>query len=419
VHDRIYSCRDRRQSDPGFGGSIPNTVVFGGDKEDDWAESAFVDSSGGISVIGRSASRLTPTTSRFVARFGPDGRRLSMNPIPDGVPYATDQEGGLYLASSDLIKMTPDGSATLYSLPLPGTPAAITVDKANRAYVVLGVTQDGLTPLVRLARISPSGDRIEQQFQFFLGSGSAVNSMALDPNGAIYIAGTAGAGFPATPGALRQSCDPAQGSCGFVTKIASTMDRVEYATLLGDVPGSEILSVAADQDGNAYIAGTYCAGCSGGDIPATAYTGPAWPTLGSSFVAAFVAKLNPAGSALVYANGFAPGKAMALVLQPDRSVVVAAETGYDGLDCIGLWRADPQGLAVAPLTSFPGRQWSTELFAGGSYGPSTRSTSELTRPATSSWLEASRAGFLVRTSACPRMRSLSRSRRTLRPRTSS
>lgn len=355
-----------QQTDPGFNGSIPNMVVFGGSL-DDYAASAFVDSAGNISVIGRSDSweflgqpqPVTQFTYRFVARFSPDGVRQSVNVIPDTTVYAVDQGGNLYggygSAGSGVTKLSPDGTTTLYSRPLSGLPAAITVDGNGRAYVAF-CTLD----TCYVGRVSAAGDRIEQQVA--LGPAEfSISGIALDPTGAVYVAGTTGATVPTTPGVLRQTCNPSTGSCGFVLKIPASMDRVEYATLLSGGNWTNIFSVAADQDGNAYVVGDYGYAGSDSDIPSSA--GPNWPPEGSGATMAFVAELNPAASALVYSNVIGPGSARAVALQSDGSVLVAAEVYLETPFSVGLWRFSPQGAAPELLSRIPAVGWSRQLTA--------------------------------------------------------
>ncbi len=347
-----------QQTDPGFEGSIPNTVVFGGSL-DDYADAAFVDSAGYISVIGRSYSEeflgLPPDGQEygFVARFRPDGTRLSVNVIPvasqSGTPCAVDSSGNLYSASfGPVTKLSPDGSTTLYSLPLGGSPAAITVDGNGRAYVAFS-TSDAWY----VGRISAAGDRIEQQVAFAPASGGLSISMALDPGGTVYLAGSTQWNLPATPGVLRQSCNANTGSCGFVVKIPASMDKVEYATLLRGGNWTNIFSIAADKNGNAYVAGDYSyIDGSDSDIPSSA--GPNWPPLGPNPTVAFVAKLNPTASALVETHVIGPGSARAVALDPDGSILAAAQL-YFGGQGVGLWRFSPSSAQPELLSRIPAR----------------------------------------------------------------
>jgi hypothetical protein len=124
------------------------------------------------------------------------------------------------------------------------------------------------------------------------GGGSRPQAVVFDDFGNLAVTGRAAVGFPTTAGAFAQS---GTGGDGFVAKIRPGGDALLYSTLL---PGGVGAAIASDGAGNAYVAGT-----TAGSLPVT--PGAA----GASFVAdnagslgQFAAKLNPTGSALVYAT---------------------------------------------------------------------------------------------------------------------
>ena len=83
----------------------------------------------------------------------------------------------------------------------------------------------------------------------------------------------------------------------FVAKLSAAGDRLEYATFLGGDQGDDWARVAVDPAGNAFITGI----TSSTDFPVT--PGAHDTTCGGG-IDAFVTKLNPAGSALVYSTYF-------------------------------------------------------------------------------------------------------------------
>jgi uncharacterized repeat protein (TIGR01451 family) len=134
----------------------------------------------------------------------------------------------------------------------------------------------------------------------FLGGsdGDIGSSVGVDAAGNVYIAGSAGStDFPGTisPGGVQ----PASGGStdGFVVKIDPTGTTLLYSTYLGGSDLDSIGGIAVDAAGNAYITGftrsTDFPGVTGGSLQSSNAGG-----LGD----AFVAKLNPSGSALVYAT---------------------------------------------------------------------------------------------------------------------
>ncbi|MBI5234350.1 MAG: SBBP repeat-containing protein, partial [Deltaproteobacteria bacterium] len=135
-------------------------------------------------------------------------------------------------------------------------------------------------------------------YSTFLGGscGDEGNGIAVDSSGNAYITGsTCSSDFP-TVGPI----DPTLGETNvFVTKINSAGTALVYSTYLGGGgPGHDYgNAIAVDSSGNAYVTGT----TGSSDFPVVnafdnAFSGP-WD--GGD---AFVAKLNPAGSALVFST---------------------------------------------------------------------------------------------------------------------
>ena len=129
----------------------------------------------------------------------------------------------------------------------------------------------------------------------------------MDPAGNAYIAGNAGMGLSTTPGALLTN-----GIGAFVAKVNSAGTALVYVTYLGagsleptvgTLATDFVTAIAADGAGHAYLAGS----TSDLAFPATA---GAFQTALAGQVAppfvgppdAFVAKLNPTGSAMVWAT---------------------------------------------------------------------------------------------------------------------
>ena len=125
------------------------------------------------------------------------------------------------------------------------------------------------------------------------GSGSnAATAVAVDSTGAAYIAGfTDSYSFP--------TANPAQnynaGSTDvFVAKLNASGNGLEYCTYLGGSGDDRAYGIAVDRTGAAYIAGS-----------TTSTNFPVWRAYQSRLAGgrdAFVAKLNPAGNALVYST---------------------------------------------------------------------------------------------------------------------
>ncbi|HJZ67087.1 MAG TPA: SBBP repeat-containing protein [Blastocatellia bacterium] len=153
------------------------------------------------------------------------------------------------------------------------------------------------------------------------GDTTSCSAIAVDAAGNAFITGgTAAADFPTTPGAFQQRL--AGGLDAFVTKLNATGTALVYSTYLGSskapvfnyLGADEGLGIAIDAAGNAYVTGR----TSGSDFPVTAgalktshdrdftFVGEVDPAP-VNLTDAFITKLNPAGTALIYSTYFGGG----------------------------------------------------------------------------------------------------------------
>src|SRR5439155_391635 len=163
------------------------------------------------------------------------------------------------------------------------------------------------------------------------GSGSGYNAgrgIAVDAAGSAYVTGeTQSSNFPTTPGAFQPANAGLHGNA-FVTKLNPAGSALVYSTYLGgsfydfgtriavDAGGGYVTKL--DPTGSALVYSTYLNG-GGGDAVAVDAHGSAYVTgsAGAGFVTtaeafqtsfagghndAFVVKLDPTGSALVYST---------------------------------------------------------------------------------------------------------------------
>ncbi len=115
--------------------------------------------------------------------------------------------------------------------------------------------------------------------------------------GEAFIAGNAFENLPTTPGAFRATCPSSPcASHSFVTKFNANGSGLIYSTYIGSGPANDL---AIDAEGNAYITGSTLSSV----FPIT--PGAAQTTCTGCNLArsdAFVTKLNPTGTALVYST---------------------------------------------------------------------------------------------------------------------
>ena len=136
---------------------------------------------------------------------------------------------------------------------------------------------------------------------FISGSGiDAANGIVLDSNGDAFVVGTTSStNFPITAGAFQTNNNASQ-TAGFVTELNSTGTSLVYSTYLGGSTYTSVNTVAVDASGNAYVAGNTV----DANYPTTAAAyDVVQPTKAApNSNSAFITKLNPTGSALIYST---------------------------------------------------------------------------------------------------------------------
>lgn len=321
-----------------------------------------VDSLGSAYVTGRTAAIDFPTTDgafqtnygggdAFVAKLNPSGSGLVYSTYLNGGSgnaIAVDSAGNAYVTGEAgttnfpttrdafqtapmgydafVTKLNAAGSALVYSARFGGNlddfGQGIALDGAGNAYITgwtvcrsetctfptvnafqpnyAGGTNDAF-----VTKIDSSGSALI--YSTYLGGGAIINAtedwgegIAVDSVGSAYVTGsTYSPDFPVTAGAF----DTARaGLDAFITKFTPDGASLVYSTFLGGAGREQGLGIAVDASGNAYVTGL----TESFDNPFTvAYEG--FPVTSSAFQRrgsfdAFVTKLNPQGSALVYST---------------------------------------------------------------------------------------------------------------------
>jgi hypothetical protein len=262
-------------------------AIFLGGSENEEGLSVAVDSSGNAYVTGCTVSW------DFPAVVGPD---LSYNGMEDAF----------------VAKVNSAGTALLYSGFLGGWYRdwgyGIAVDSSGNAYIT-GETWSNDFPAVMgpdlspngwdafVAKVSPSGTTLV--YSGFLGGSSydAGYGIAVDSSGNAYVTGdTWSSDFPAFGGPY--TSHNGYGSDAFVAKVNPSGTALVYAGFLGGSGDDWGYGIAVDSSGNAYVTGY----TSSSDFPTR--VGPDLSHNGDWD--AFVAKVNPSGTTLVY-SGFLGG----------------------------------------------------------------------------------------------------------------
>jgi uncharacterized protein (TIGR03437 family) len=230
------------------------------------------------------------------------------------VAIAVDSRGQAYIAGNSGDQCDPGLTANCFpttpTAVLPGTAFNHTLNpnNFNQGSAFVSVFDAAGANLLYSTLFGGNGSPAGNQHPTF-GSGVAVDS-----SGNFYLVGTTASNqLPVTPGAFQTKYygnpQPGFGTStrGFVAKFGpvSSGASLIYTTYLGGfdttvVSYQDVISgIAADAAGNAYISGN-----ASYDFPATggANNTTPCPSAGSCSNRGFLAKLNPAGSALVWAT---------------------------------------------------------------------------------------------------------------------
>jgi uncharacterized repeat protein (TIGR01451 family) len=270
-----------------------NSTFLGG-SDDDIGRAVAVDGSGNVYVAGSTAS---------IDLLGASG--------PGGV--GDSNNGGAYVGF--VMKVDPTGTHLLYSTYLGGSDVdeiyGIAVDAAGDAYVT-GYTLSTDFPTVSstlsyrgngdafVAKLNPTGSAL--LYSTYLGGtdDDFGNGIAVDATGNAYVTGTTGSrDFPGTTAASLQQNNRG-GHDAFLVKLSLTGALV-YSTYFGGSGEDSANAIALDPSGKIVLAGSTCSA----DLPITVGA-VATVSLGTGCLLsrndAFVAKLNPAGTGLVYST---------------------------------------------------------------------------------------------------------------------
>jgi len=146
-------------------------------------------------------------------------------------------------------------------------------------------------------------------YSTYFGGGASAAAIAVDSAGNAYVTGStysASPNFPTTTGSFQTKS--AFGYNAFVTKLNSSGTALLYSTYLGGSSDDSGAGIAVDSAGNAYVTGV----ATSRDFPVTtgafqpANNGITYETSGSTVIYsvpnAFITKLDPTGSALIYST---------------------------------------------------------------------------------------------------------------------
>jgi hypothetical protein len=297
------------------------------------------------------------------------------NDFPTANPMQAANAGGrdVFVA-----KLSASGSGLVYSTYLGGSGwdqgMGIALDESGNVYVT-GLTDSIDFPTVNpfqaargagvnafVAKLNAAGSALV--YSTYLGGNGNDHGygIAVDASGSAYLTGmTSSNNFP--------TANPLQGSNGggvdaFVAKLSPAGSALVYSTYLGGRDEDVGFGISVDASGNA---------CLVGHTRSTNFpTANALQAVPGGAQNAFVAKLNAAGSALVFStylggSGYEFGQGIAV--DREGSVYITGETGSTNFPTVNPIQASPGGNAdafVAKLTP-DGSALVYSTYLGGSY----------------------------------------------------
>jgi Beta-propeller repeat len=189
------------------------------------------------------------------------------------------------------------------------------------------------------------------------GHSSIATGVGADAANNVYVTGNAAQGDD-----LTTTAGSVQGTYGggyddvFVEKLNPSGTAVQYATYLGSTHEDYAYGLAVDGAGNTYITGTTNAPSGAGAFPTTA--GAFQTAYGAGYADAFVAKLNPSGTGLVYSTlvgGTGQDGGYGIAVGADGSAYFTGNfPNFHGCDGLATGRISPSGDALSWFTCTPG-----------------------------------------------------------------
>ena len=285
--------------------------TFIGGSDFDWGRRIAIDASGNAYIAGQTKSTDFPTTA------GAFDRALA---IPPNCPRCFADNYDAFV-----LKLNATGSALIYSTYLGGTDIddarGIAVDSAGNAYVTgetvsfdFPTTAGSFQPAskgsydVFVTKLNPTGSALV--YSTYLGGIAADNGerIAVDSSGRAVVLGfSSSADFPTTPGAYDTT--PNGDFDVTLTKLNAAGSGLVFSTVLGGTASDSGGGLALDAAGNIYVSG----GTSSLDFPTTPGAFDTSPSGGD----AFIAKLNPTATTLIWSTFLAGAGASAVA--PDVS----------------------------------------------------------------------------------------------------
>jgi hypothetical protein len=240
------------------------------------ASGVALDAAGNIYVAGTTSTSGMPASGGYQTQIAGklDAYVAKLNRSGTAVVWTTYL--GARRATTQAVALAGDADGSAY---------VTGVTDSNSFLITPGALQSAGTTFV--TRLTPAGNALAYSTFF----GAPVTAIAVDAAGHAFVTGTTSALTP-TPGALQPAKLAA--SSPYVAKLNPTGSAMVYATWLGGSANDEARAIAIDGAGHAYVAGV----ARSPDFP----TRNPFRATRSGASDAFVAKLGPSGTTLVYST---------------------------------------------------------------------------------------------------------------------
>jgi hypothetical protein len=262
------------------------TVLYStylGGSADDEGLAITVDGSGQALVAGYTDSTNFPTASPYRATNSGarDGFVTRLSPTGNTLVYSTYLGG----SGSDLaFAIALDGQSNFY---VAGSTTSTSFPTVNPYQASLVALRDAF-----VAKFNPAGSAL--LYSTYLGGNAddVAYGIAVDASGSAYVAGiTQSSNFP-TANPMQSSYEG--GTDVFVTKLTPAGSTLAYSTYLGAGFFEDCFSIAVDDQGSAYVAGS----TESATFPVTS----PYQISKRTGADAFVTKLTPSGKTRVYST---------------------------------------------------------------------------------------------------------------------
>jgi hypothetical protein len=335
------------------------TYSFFGGAKNESATGLVVDGSGNVYLCGTTespdfpqvnsvGSALQGTSDAFVIKISADFVMFFYSTLIGG----SGQETGVSVAIDSMGSAYISGRTTSQDFPLVGAIQPVYGGGDSDAFV---------------SKISPDGKTLV--YSTYLGGSGTEDLMersgiSVDATGNAYVTGdTQSTNFPLNNALQPAKSGNASTSDGFVSVINPSGSGFVYSTYLGGANDDFGLGIGTDPSGNAYVCGS---------TKSTSFPGSTSTRTSTTTSDAFVAKLNPSGSAISYltfiggANGNEAANAIAVDSVGRAAIAGSAGDGMTTVHSIqSFFRGGPEDALVARLGTIGSVEFSTYLGGSG------------------------------------------------------